>query len=134
VRRAALAVTLAIALTAAVPAAAVTARTTLVAIEQQVMCVTCGIPLQEADSPAAQQEKAYIQQLINDGDTAASTSPSISSQSPPCWRRLASSRCCCRAGAETAAPRQPPRAPMHSAKPTARAWTRTSPASSADHI
>jgi cytochrome c-type biogenesis protein CcmH len=77
VRRAALAVTLAIALTAAVPAAAVTARTTLVAIEQQVMCVTCGIPLQEADSPAAQQEKAYIQQLINDGDTAATIKASL---------------------------------------------------------
>jgi len=34
------------------------------------MCVTCGIPLQEADSPAAQQEKAYIQRLVAAGDTA----------------------------------------------------------------
>ena len=55
----------------ATPAGAATPRTSLVAVEQQVMCVTCGIPLQEADSPAAQQEKAYIQRLIAAGDTAA---------------------------------------------------------------
>ncbi|MGA2756142.1 MAG: cytochrome c-type biogenesis protein CcmH [Solirubrobacteraceae bacterium] len=70
-RRAALAAVLLLSLAVAAPASAVTARTSLVAIEQQVMCVTCGIPLQEADSPAAQQEKAYIQQLIDAGDTAA---------------------------------------------------------------
>jgi cytochrome c-type biogenesis protein CcmH/NrfF len=61
---------LALAATAAAPAAAVTPRTTFVAIEQQVMCVTCGIPLQEADSPAAQQEKTFIQGLVAAGDTA----------------------------------------------------------------
>jgi cytochrome c-type biogenesis protein CcmH/NrfF len=33
--------------------------------------VTCGIPLAEADSVAAQQEKAYIQRLVGDGETAA---------------------------------------------------------------
>ena len=70
VRRLTLTAALLIALTAA-PAAAVTARTSLVAIEQQVMCVTCGIPLQEADSPAAQQEKAYIQHLVSAGDSAS---------------------------------------------------------------
>jgi cytochrome c-type biogenesis protein CcmH len=73
-RRARLAATALLVLTAALaaaPAAAVTPRTSLVAIEQQVMCVTCGIPLQEADSPAAQQEKAYIQGLVGAGDTAS---------------------------------------------------------------
>jgi cytochrome c-type biogenesis protein CcmH len=55
----------------AAPASAVTPRTSLSAIEQQVMCVTCGIPLQEADSPAAQQEKQFIQGLVADGDSAA---------------------------------------------------------------
>ena len=60
----------------AAPATAATPRTSLVAIEQQVMCVTCGIPLQEADSPAAQQEKAFIQRLVNQGQTA----PYIKSQ------------------------------------------------------
>ncbi len=69
-RRAALSAALALALAAA-PAAAVTPRTSLVAIEQQVMCVTCGIPLQEADSPAAQQEKAYIQHLVSAGDSVS---------------------------------------------------------------
>jgi len=55
----------------ATPAGAAAPRTSFVAVEQQVMCVTCGIPLQEADSPAAQQEKAYIQRLVAAGDTAA---------------------------------------------------------------
>jgi cytochrome c-type biogenesis protein CcmH/NrfF len=59
------------ALLAAAPALAVTERTSFIAIEQQVMCVTCGIPLAEADSVAAQQEKAYIQRLVGDGETAA---------------------------------------------------------------
>jgi cytochrome c-type biogenesis protein CcmH/NrfF len=59
------------ALLVAAPALAVTERTSFIAIEQQVMCVTCGIPLAEADSVAAQQEKAYIQRLVNAGETAA---------------------------------------------------------------
>jgi cytochrome c-type biogenesis protein CcmH len=59
------------ALLAAAPALAVMQRTSFIAIEQQVMCVTCGIPLAEADSVAAQQEKAYIQQLVGAGETAA---------------------------------------------------------------
>ena len=59
------------ALFAAAPALAVTQRTSFIAIEQQVMCVTCGIPLAEADSIAAQQEKAYIQRLVSAGETAA---------------------------------------------------------------
>jgi cytochrome c-type biogenesis protein CcmH len=56
---------------AATPASALTQRTSLAAIEAQVMCVTCGIPLQEADSPAAQQEKSYIQGLVAAGETAS---------------------------------------------------------------
>jgi cytochrome c-type biogenesis protein CcmH/NrfF len=52
------------------PALATTPRTSFIAIEQQVMCVTCGIPLAEADSVAAQQEKAYIQGLVAAGDDA----------------------------------------------------------------
>jgi cytochrome c-type biogenesis protein CcmH len=66
----AIALLLALVAAGAAPAAAVTPRTSFVAIEQQVMCVTCGIPLQEADSTAAQQEKAYIQDLVAAGDTA----------------------------------------------------------------
>jgi cytochrome c-type biogenesis protein CcmH/NrfF len=61
------------ALALALPPAALatTQRSSLVAVEQQVMCVTCGIPLAEADSPAAQQEKSFIQGLVAAGDTTA---------------------------------------------------------------
>ena len=34
------------------------------------MCVTCGIPLQVAESPAADQERQFIQTLVNQGKTA----------------------------------------------------------------
>lgn len=47
--------------------AAATQRTTLPAIEDQVMCVTCKIPLQVAESPQANDERAYIQELIDRG-------------------------------------------------------------------
>ena len=69
-RRAALAALALLALAAA-PALAVAPRTTLHAIEQQVMCVTCNIPLEVAESPAADDERAYIQTLIDKGDTVA---------------------------------------------------------------
>jgi len=56
--------------TVAAPAAAATPKTSLHAIEVQVMCVTCGIPLQVAESPAADQERQFIQTLVNQGKTA----------------------------------------------------------------
>ena len=62
------------------PALAVTQHTSLAAIEQQVMCVTCGIPLQEADSPAAQDEKAAIQQLVTEGKTVGQIKAFLVSQ------------------------------------------------------
>ena len=70
-RRAALAAIAALALAAAAPAGAVTPRTSLHAIETQVMCVTCGIPLVVAESPAADQERSFIAGLVARGDTAA---------------------------------------------------------------
>lgn len=51
--------------TAAVP------RTSLPVIERQVMCVTCKIPLNVAQSPQADRERAYIQGLIDEGQTEA---------------------------------------------------------------
>ena len=42
-------------------------RTSLPAIERQVMCVTCKIPLNVAQSPQADRERAYIQSLIDMG-------------------------------------------------------------------
>jgi cytochrome c-type biogenesis protein CcmH/NrfF len=41
------------------------------AVLPQVMCVTCGIPLSNAQSAQADDERAFIQQLIDRGDTLA---------------------------------------------------------------
>jgi cytochrome c-type biogenesis protein CcmH len=57
---------------AAAPAAAPAgARTSLPAIERQVMCVTCKIPLNVAESPQADRERAYIRGLIAQGQGEA---------------------------------------------------------------
>jgi cytochrome c-type biogenesis protein CcmH len=42
-------------------------KTTLPVIERQVMCVTCKIPLNVAQSPQADRERAFIQRLIDEG-------------------------------------------------------------------
>lgn len=52
-------------------AIAATARTSMPAIERQVMCVTCKIPLNVAESPQSQRERAYIRGLIAEGKTEA---------------------------------------------------------------
>jgi cytochrome c-type biogenesis protein CcmH len=66
---------LAIALTAGtgagIGAAAAAARPSLPTIERQVMCVTCKIPLNVAQSPQADRERAFIQSLIDGGQTEA---------------------------------------------------------------
>jgi cytochrome c-type biogenesis protein CcmH len=46
-------------------------RTSLPVIERQVMCVTCKIPLNVAQSPQADRERAFIQGLIDEGQTEA---------------------------------------------------------------
>jgi cytochrome c-type biogenesis protein CcmH len=48
-------------------ASAPPARPSLPVIERQVMCVTCKIPLNVAQSPQADRERAYIQGLIDKG-------------------------------------------------------------------
>jgi cytochrome c-type biogenesis protein CcmH len=53
--------------TAAHASKAVVARASLPAIERQVMCVTCKIPLNVAQSPQADRERAFIQNLIAQG-------------------------------------------------------------------
>ncbi len=50
---------------------AVVIRTTLPAVEGQVMCVTCKIPLTIAVSPEATRERVFIQRLIDQGRTEA---------------------------------------------------------------
>lgn len=54
---------------AAAAQAAARPRTTLPAVESQVMCVTCKISLTVAESPQANRERVYIQRLINEGRT-----------------------------------------------------------------
>jgi len=46
-------------------------RMSLPNIERQVMCVTCKIPLNVAQSPQSNRERAFIQGLIDRGDTEA---------------------------------------------------------------
>jgi cytochrome c-type biogenesis protein CcmH len=63
-------VAVAIAAAAGAPAAAAAARrTTVGAIERQAMCVTCKIPLPEAQSPQATRERAFIRREVNAGYT-----------------------------------------------------------------
>jgi cytochrome c-type biogenesis protein CcmH len=49
--------------------AAAASTPSLPAIERQVMCVTCKIPLDVAESPQADRERAFIQSLIARGET-----------------------------------------------------------------
>jgi len=64
-------------------ATAVRPRTTLLAVERQVMCVTCKIPLQEAQSPQADLEREYIQGLVDDGQSEAQIKRALVAQYGP---------------------------------------------------
>lgn len=69
-RRVALALTLAtLLLTASAAQAAPTPRTSLHAVESEVMCVSCGVPLAIAESPQADAERREITRLIAQGKT-----------------------------------------------------------------
>jgi len=61
-------------------ARAATPRTTLLTIEHQVMCVTCKIPLNVAESPQASRERAFIRGLIAEGQTEAQVKSSLVGQ------------------------------------------------------
>jgi cytochrome c-type biogenesis protein CcmH len=79
---AALAAVLALAAPAST-AAAVTPRTSLPVIERQVMCVTCKIPLNVAQSPQANKEREYIQELIDQGRDESQIKTALVSQYGP---------------------------------------------------
>lgn len=49
------------------PAAAAAARASLIDIEDEVICVTCKIPLNIADSPQATRQRELIRRLIDRG-------------------------------------------------------------------
>lgn len=59
---------------------AATPRTTLPVIERQVMCVTCKIPLNVAESPQAARERVFIRGLIAEGDSEAQIKSALVSQ------------------------------------------------------
>jgi cytochrome c-type biogenesis protein CcmH len=67
-RRGALVATLATAVAlAATPNAALAVRASLVDIEDEVMCTTCNVALNVAESPQADRERAFIRGLIDQG-------------------------------------------------------------------
>lgn len=63
--------------------AVVHARASLPAIERQAMCVTCKIPLNEAESPQADRERAFIRELIAQGDDEAQIKGALVGQYGP---------------------------------------------------
>jgi cytochrome c-type biogenesis protein CcmH len=67
----------------ATTASAAAPRTSLPVIERQVMCVTCKIPLNVAQSPQADRERAYIQGLIDQGETQAQIKNALVGQYGP---------------------------------------------------
>jgi cytochrome c-type biogenesis protein CcmH len=64
-----LAVLLAALAVLALPAAATAAPASLVDLENEVMCVTCNVPLNIAESPQADRERAFIRSQIDRGAT-----------------------------------------------------------------
>jgi len=59
------------------------ARAQLTAIERQVMCVTCKIPLNVAESPQADRERAFIASLIARGEDEAQVKQALVAQYGP---------------------------------------------------
>ncbi len=55
-------------------------KVSLPAIERQVMCVTCKIPLNVAESPQADREKAFIRTLIAEGQSETQIKHELVSQ------------------------------------------------------
>ena len=64
-------------------AAAAKPRASLPVIERQVMCVTCKIPLNVAQSQQANRERAFIQSLIDQGQTEAQIKRALVGQYGP---------------------------------------------------
>jgi cytochrome c-type biogenesis protein CcmH len=64
-------------------AAATAPRTSLPTIERQVMCVTCKIPLNVAQSPQADRERAFIASLIGLGESEAQIKRALVGQYGP---------------------------------------------------
>jgi cytochrome c-type biogenesis protein CcmH len=64
-------------------ASAATPRTSLPTIESQVMCVTCKIPLNVAQSPQSDRERAFIRGLIDEGQSETQIKSALVAQYGP---------------------------------------------------
>ena len=82
-RRKALALMLALSLAAPASALAVQPKTSLSDIEDEVMCLVCGTPLNVSDSPQAQDERAFITKLIDRGYTKKQVKDAMVAQFGP---------------------------------------------------
>ena len=82
-RRFAALIALVLALALPVTAIAVRARTSLTAVESDVMCVVCGDPLALSGSPQAVSERQYIVRLIRQGRTKAEIERELVAQYGP---------------------------------------------------
>jgi len=72
-----------IALAPAATSAAVTPRASLTEIESEVMCTACREPLEVAQSPQADSERAYIRGLIAQGQTKSQILDNLVAQYGP---------------------------------------------------
>lgn len=77
---------------AATQASAATPLTTLPVIERQVMCVTCKIPLNVAESPQAARERVLIRGLIAEGKSEEAVKNALVSQYGPAVLALPSAK------------------------------------------
>lgn len=80
---ASIALALSPALAGATAQATATPLTSMPAIERQVMCVTCKIPLNVAESPQSQRERAFIRGLIAEAETEAQIKQALVAQYGP---------------------------------------------------
>jgi cytochrome c-type biogenesis protein CcmH len=58
-------------------------RASITDIEDEVMCVACGVPLDIADSPQATSERSYIRELVAQGKTKDQIKTELVSQFGP---------------------------------------------------
>jgi len=78
--------------TALAPAAGAAAAASLPTIERQVMCVTCKIPLNVAESPQASRERALIRGLIAQGHSEAQIKQELVAEYGPAVLALPSAK------------------------------------------
>jgi cytochrome c-type biogenesis protein CcmH/NrfF len=77
---------------ALLPATGFASPATLPTIERQVMCVTCKIPLNVAESPQANRERAFIRGLIAQGRGEAQIKSALVAEYGPAVLALPSAK------------------------------------------